>query len=96
MATLEQMAETLMAANPGNKAMNTRFIAETLWPEAGWLKARTFRHNGGPRRGQWVAAGTAARMAKRGLLRHSIDEPGCWHWTPSNAQSKPPAESGSA
>ena len=81
MATLEQMAETLRAANPSNEAMSTRYIAEKLWPNAYWLKARTFRHNGGPRRGEWVAAGTAARMAKRGLLRHSVAEHGCWHWT---------------
>lgn len=86
MATLEQMADKLREANPSNRAMNTWFIAEKLWPDAEWLKTPTFRHNGGPRRGQWVAAGAAARMAKRGLLRHSIAEPGCWHWMPSNVK----------
>ncbi len=80
MATLEEMAKALQAANPENSAMNTRFIAQTLWPNAYWLNAKTFRHNGGPRRGQWVAAGAAARMAKRGYLRHSLAEAGCWHW----------------
>ena len=80
MATLEQMAETLRVANPSNEAMNTRFIAEKLWPDAYWLKTPIYRHNGGPKKGQWVAAGTAARMEKRGLLRHSQKEPGCWHW----------------
>lgn len=90
MATLVQMAEKLRAANPSNEAMNTRFIAQTLWPDADWLKVPTFRHNGGPKRGQWVAAGAAARMAKRGLLRHSITESGCWHWTPSNVKMTGP------
>lgn len=83
MATLAEMAEKLRQANPGNKPMNTRFIAEKLWPDAKWLKVATFRHNGGPKRGQWVAAGAAARMEKRGLLRHSIEERGCWHWVDS-------------
>ena len=86
MATLEEMAEKLRQANPENKPMNTRYIATKLWPDADWLKVPTFRHNGGPKRGQWVAAGAAARMAKRGLLKHSIAESGCWHWTPSNAE----------
>jgi hypothetical protein len=84
MATLTEMAEMLRQANPENKPMNTRFIAAKLWPDADWLKVPTFRHNGGPKRGQWVAAGAAARMGKRGLLRHSIAEPGCWHWTTPN------------
>ncbi len=84
MATLVEMAEKLRQANPENKPMNTRFIATTLWPAADWLKVPTFRHNGGPKRGQWVAAGAAARMGKRGLLRHSVAEPGCWHWTTPN------------
>ncbi|GAB3357903.1 hypothetical protein GCM10027395_00030 [Giesbergeria sinuosa] len=84
MATLEQMAEKLRAANPSNDAMNTRFIANILWPDACWLKTPIYRHNGGPKKGQWVAAGAAARMEKRGLLRHSTVERGCWHWTHSN------------
>ena len=86
MATLEEMAEKLRQANPDNNPMNTRFIAAKLWPDADWLKVPTFRHNGGPKRGQWVAAGAAARMGKRGLLRHSIAEPGCWHWTTPNVE----------
>jgi hypothetical protein len=84
MATLSEMAKKLREANPGNFAMNTRFIAEILWPDAVWLKTPTFKHNGGPRRGQWVAAGAAARMAKRGLLRRSMQQPDCWHWLPSD------------
>lgn len=86
MATLDEMAEILRQANPENKPMNTRFIAAKLWPDADWLTVPTFRHNGGPKRGQWVAAGAAARMGKRGLLRHSIAEPGCWHWTTPNSR----------
>jgi hypothetical protein len=76
LATLEEIAQKLRAANPENVPMNLRHIARILWPDAPWLDAKAHHHNGGARRGAKVAAGTMGRLAARGLAKRRIDPTG--------------------
>ncbi|PPD50730.1 MAG: hypothetical protein CTY16_01025 [Methylobacter sp.] len=91
MATLEELAERLRAANPNNEPMALNWMAEQFWPDAEWLEYRSTRHNGGARRGALAAAGMAGRMSRRGLLKRYIDvHSSCrlslWKWLPNKAQ----------
>lgn len=90
MATLEELAARLRAANPANKPMTLGWMADQFWPGENWTKRRSTHHNGGARCGALVAAGTAGRMAKRGLLRRHIgplaSTKSLWVWTPESGE----------
>ncbi|MGP1715637.1 MAG: hypothetical protein ACTS9Y_00530 [Methylophilus sp.] len=82
MATIEELAERLRAANPENNPMNLQWMAKIFWPDADWLKLKC--RNDGARRGAVVAGGMAGKMAQRGLLRRHYEElirgPVQWTW----------------
>lgn len=82
MATLKELAARLRTSNPKNEPMVLRFMARIFWPDANWLEARAFRHNGGPRKGELAAAGIATKLAKRGLLKRPLNYKGrsAWQW----------------
>lgn len=74
--TLDEMAAALRERNPENRPMLLRRMAEIWWPTAEWLLSRPNNHNGGARTGARVAAGFAARLAKRGLLKRTRGDEG--------------------
>ena len=75
MTKLLDHARKLAEAFPAGGPVYLDRMAEIFWPDAGWLRLRVNRHNGGSRRGARVAGALASKLERRGFLRMNADTP---------------------